>query len=125
WYPDSAFQEVTAIHGPEGLPRLPTKLHVVLVNIDLLVTVGTAPLHLAGTLAVPSVSAKPGLFHIEKWPDPAFHNFQRKLSAERHKSQYTYGFPNGDGDCNCVTWLERLALPTIREHERIPSHDCF
>ena len=46
-------------------------------------------------------------------PDPAFQEFELKLNAERSKSQYTYGFPNGDGDCNCATWLERLALPLI------------
>jgi hypothetical protein len=44
-------------------------------------------------------------------PDPAFQLFESTLAAERKRSQYSYGFPNGDGDCNCVTWLERLALP--------------
>jgi hypothetical protein len=46
-------------------------------------------------------------------PDPAFQDFERKLTAERRKSQFGYGFPNGDGDCNCTTWLERLALPLL------------
>ena len=46
-------------------------------------------------------------------PDPAFRVFEKKLNAERQQSQYRYGFPDGDGDCNCVTWLERLALPLI------------
>jgi hypothetical protein len=46
-------------------------------------------------------------------PDPDFQDFDRKLTAERKKSRYTYGFPNGDGDCNCTTWLERLALPLL------------
>jgi hypothetical protein len=46
-------------------------------------------------------------------PDPAFQVFEQKLLAERHSSQHTYGFPNGDGECNCATWLERLALPLI------------
>jgi len=46
-------------------------------------------------------------------PEPAYQVFEQKLIAERMKSQYTYGFPNGDGDCNCATWLERLALPLI------------
>ncbi len=46
-------------------------------------------------------------------PDPAFQDFESKLNAERKQSQYTYGFPDGDGDCNCATWLERLALPLI------------
>jgi hypothetical protein len=40
-------------------------------------------------------------------------NEEDKLSAERRKSRYNYGFPNGDGDCNCITWLERLALPLL------------
>ena len=46
-------------------------------------------------------------------PDPVFKEFQRKLTAERRKSQFAYGFPNGDGDCNFTTWLERLALPLL------------
>jgi hypothetical protein len=46
-------------------------------------------------------------------PDRAFQDFENKLNAERKQSQYSYGFPNGDGDCNCATWLERLALPLI------------
>jgi hypothetical protein len=46
-------------------------------------------------------------------PDPAFRNFQSKLDGELWKSQYYYGFPNGDGDCNCTTWLERLGLPLL------------
>jgi hypothetical protein len=46
-------------------------------------------------------------------PDPAFQDFEMKLTAERKQSQYSYGFPDGDGDCNCATWLERLALPLI------------
>jgi hypothetical protein len=46
-------------------------------------------------------------------PDPSFQGFVRRLDGERKKSQYTYGFPNGDGDCNCITWLERLALPLL------------
>jgi hypothetical protein len=46
-------------------------------------------------------------------PDPHFQGFQTTLDGERRKSQYTYGFPNGDGDCNCTTWLERLGLPLL------------
>lgn len=46
-------------------------------------------------------------------PDPQFQGFVRNLDGERRKSQYTYGFPNGDGDCNCTTWLERLGLPLL------------
>jgi hypothetical protein len=46
-------------------------------------------------------------------PEPAFQEFERRLDAERKQSQYSYGFPNGDGDCNCTTWLERLGLPLL------------
>jgi hypothetical protein len=49
-------------------------------------------------------------------PDPQFQAFTRALDAERQKSQYSYGFPNGDGDCNCTTWLERLGLPLLTGH---------
>jgi hypothetical protein len=46
-------------------------------------------------------------------PDPGFQVFQGLLAEERRKSRYSYGFPDGDGDCNCTTWLERLALPLL------------
>jgi hypothetical protein len=46
-------------------------------------------------------------------PDPRFQDFQRRLDLERKNSQYSYGFPNGKGDCNCITWLERLGLPLL------------
>jgi hypothetical protein len=46
-------------------------------------------------------------------PEPEYLRFQAKLDDERSKSQYYYGFPNGDGDCNCTTWLERLGLPLL------------
>lgn len=46
-------------------------------------------------------------------PDPQFLDFQKTLDADRPKSKYSYGFPNGDGDCNCTTWLERLGLPLL------------
>jgi hypothetical protein len=46
-------------------------------------------------------------------PDPRFQDFQTMLDAERVSSQYSYGFPDGDGDCNCTTWLERLGLPLL------------
>lgn len=46
-------------------------------------------------------------------PDPGFQEFETKLNAERQTSRFTYGFPDGDGDCNCATWLEKLALPLI------------
>ncbi len=44
---------------------------------------------------------------------PSFQTFRRKLSAERRHSRHTYGFPDGDGDCNCMTWMERLGLPLL------------
>ncbi len=44
---------------------------------------------------------------------PSFRTIRRKLNAERKGSRYTYGFPDGDGDCNCTTWLERLGLPVL------------
>ncbi len=46
-------------------------------------------------------------------PNPRFQEFQGRLDEEQQASQYTYGYPNGDGDCNCVTWLERLGLPLL------------
>jgi hypothetical protein len=46
-------------------------------------------------------------------PDPRFQDFVSRLDRERKNSQYSYGFPNGDGDCNCTTWLERLGLPLL------------
>lgn len=46
-------------------------------------------------------------------PEPQFQQFHSTLDAERRNSQYSYGFPNGDGDCNCTTWLERLGLPLL------------
>src|SRR5262245_38523101 len=46
-------------------------------------------------------------------PEPRFLDFASKLDGERKTSQYTYGFPDGDGDCNCITWLERLGLPLL------------
>src|SRR5262249_59130390 len=49
-------------------------------------------------------------------PDPRFREFQGRLDRERQASQYTYGYPNGDGDCNCTTWLERLVLPLLSGH---------
>lgn len=46
-------------------------------------------------------------------PEPRFQDFQGRLDGERKNSQYSYGFPNGNGDCNCITWLERLGLPLL------------
>jgi hypothetical protein len=46
-------------------------------------------------------------------PEPRFQAFERTLDGERRNSQYSYGLPNGHGDCNCTTWLERLGLPLL------------
>jgi hypothetical protein len=46
-------------------------------------------------------------------PEPAFQLFVAVLGRERQSSQHSYGFPNGDGDCNCITWIERLGLPLL------------
>ncbi|MEX0727877.1 MAG: hypothetical protein WEB58_13310 [Planctomycetaceae bacterium] len=46
-------------------------------------------------------------------PDPELQKLKTALDDERKKSKYWYGFPNGDGDCNCITWVERLGLPLL------------
>jgi len=46
-------------------------------------------------------------------PEPAFQFFVAALGREKQQSRYAYGFPDGDGDCNCVTWIERLGLPLL------------
>lgn len=46
-------------------------------------------------------------------PDPTFQLFVTTLGRERQHSQYSYGFPNGDGDCNCITWIETIGLPLL------------
>lgn len=46
-------------------------------------------------------------------PGARFQEFEARLDAERATSQYAYGFPNGDGDCNCTTWVERLGVPLL------------
>ncbi len=46
-------------------------------------------------------------------PEPAFQCFVAALGNEKQQSQYSYGFPDGDGDCNCITWIERLGLPLL------------
>jgi len=45
----------------------------------------------------------------------SFQSFKRRLTDEsrRRHSKYSYGFPDGDGDCNCTTWIERLGLPLL------------
>lgn len=46
-------------------------------------------------------------------PEPTFQLFVATLVRKRQTSQYSYVFPNGDGDCNCITWIERLGLPLL------------
>ena len=46
-------------------------------------------------------------------PEPEFQLFVVALGRERQHSLYSYGFPDGDGDCNCITWIERLGLPLL------------
>ena len=62
-------------------------------------------------------------------PQPAFQDFEQTLTAERMKSRFSYGFPDGDGDCNCTTWLERLALPLLSgsmdEFTGLPGFSMF
>lgn len=45
----------------------------------------------------------------------SFRAFRRRLAREmgNNGSQFTYGFPDGDGDCNCTTWIERIGLPLL------------
>jgi hypothetical protein len=44
---------------------------------------------------------------------PSFRTVRRRLTAQSNSSKYSYGFPDGDGDCNCTTWIERLGLPLL------------
>jgi hypothetical protein len=46
-------------------------------------------------------------------PEPAFLAFVGLLGQERQASRYSYGYPDGDGECNCITWIERLGLPLM------------
>jgi hypothetical protein len=46
-------------------------------------------------------------------PDQAFGEFAKRVDDERNGSPFTYGFPDGNGDCNCTTWLERIGLPLL------------
>ena len=58
-------------------------------------------------------------------PDKAFRQFETNLDLERKSSQYSYGFPNGDGECNCTTWLERLGLPLLTGRYRMNLWACW
>jgi hypothetical protein len=46
-------------------------------------------------------------------PDASFAVFEHSLEKEKTGTSYTYGFPDGNGDCNCTTWLERIGLPLL------------
>jgi hypothetical protein len=46
-------------------------------------------------------------------PEPTFQRFVTDLGHEKQQSQYSYGFADSDGDCNCITWIERLGLPLV------------
>jgi hypothetical protein len=47
------------------------------------------------------------------FPDGRFSDFEQSLEGERNGTRYSYGFPDGNGDCNCTTWLERIGLPLL------------
>jgi hypothetical protein len=44
-------------------------------------------------------------------PGFEFRRIQNELALEQNRSKYKYGFPDGDGDCNCVTWIEKMGIP--------------
>jgi hypothetical protein len=47
------------------------------------------------------------------FPDASFAVFEQSLNGQIATTRYTYGFPDGNGDCNCTTWLERIGLPLL------------
>jgi hypothetical protein len=58
-------------------------------------------------------------------PEASFQHFQAVLGEERKQSRFSYGFPDGNGDCNGTTWLERIGLPLLTgrtsEFARLPG----
>jgi hypothetical protein len=46
-------------------------------------------------------------------PDNTCRDLETILVAEHRKSRFDYGFPDGNGDCNCITWMERIGLPLL------------
>jgi hypothetical protein len=62
-------------------------------------------------------------------PEPTFQFFVAALGNEKRQSQYSYGFPDGDGDCNCITWIERLGLPLLTgrmdEFDALPGRTSY
>lgn len=92
----------TTVHGfnPDGTGLAVWQLMEALKNGDAfagIVTDDTAVFSSAATHGLTLVSFEVIL------PDPRFLKFRSDLDAERRASQYSYGFPNGDGDCNCTT----------------------
>jgi hypothetical protein len=47
------------------------------------------------------------------FPNASFAAFEQSLKDEIAGTRYTYSFPDGNGDCNCTTWLERIGLPLL------------
>ena len=47
------------------------------------------------------------------FPNKSYQNLAAILVVELRKSRFDYGFPDGDGDSNCITWLERIGLPLL------------
>jgi hypothetical protein len=47
------------------------------------------------------------------FPDASFAVFKQSLEDQIRGTRYKYGFPDGNGDCNCTTWLERIGLPLL------------
>jgi hypothetical protein len=84
--------------------------------LDVLSNRGAYPGEVRNDTAVFDAAAQRGLtvlrFDIALSP-AIFAAFESKLNVERAGSPLTYGFPNGDGDCNCTTWVERLGLPLL------------
>jgi len=61
-----------------------------------------------------SIRALPTVEEFDVLVPKAFHGEVAKaLAAERTSSNHTYGFPDGDGDCNCTTWIERIGVPLV------------
>jgi hypothetical protein len=46
-------------------------------------------------------------------PQARYDQIETTLAQERKSSNHKYGFPNGDGDCNCATWIERIGVPLL------------
>lgn len=78
---------------------------------------GSYPGHVLDDTPVFAAAQQSGLtvlrFDVALSP-ASFATFIKTLSTERDKgSRFRYGFPDGDGDCNCTTWIERMGLPLL------------